>query len=165
MIGGLGLIVTGLAAAAALAAVSAPPATGDVEARGEALGAMIQSRLRADGPFFTPEERVVIERACGYRPGEWDGFEVSIDDHVLRCTDGRRVDTPEVRAVMAAAEPRIEARVEAIMESAEVRETIDRIAEDAAAIATREVDLAMARLEDLEIDVDVDIDHDPDPDE
>src|SRR5690349_24313884 len=132
MISGLGMSAVGVVIAGAVAVAAAPQgaqapagaaapgAAASAEASGEALGRTIESRLRADGPFFTPEERVVIERACGYAPGEWDGFEVSIDDGVLRCANGRRAEGPEVRAVLAAAEPRIEARVRRIMASADV---------------------------------------------
>jgi hypothetical protein len=167
MISGLGLSAVGAVIAGALAVAAAPQAAetpapdaeASAEASGEALGRTIESRLRADGPFFTAEERVVIERACGYAPGEWDGFEVSIDDGELRCTNGRRAEGPEVRAVLAAAEPRITARVGRVMASAEVAGAIARVAEVAAAEATREVALAMAELGD-ELDIDVDVDPD-----
>ena len=185
MIGGLGMGMTALAAAGALAAAvpqaaETAPASAEtaIEARaeqqGEALGRLIESRLRADGPFFTPGERAVIESACGYAPGEWDGFDVNISDETLTCTNGRRAEGPEIRAVLAAAEPRIEARVQALMASPEIREAIARIAEATAAEATSNLDLAAAELDGLEIDVDadpgegvdvdVDVDVDDDPD-
>ena len=169
MIGGLGLSALGVVIAGALAVAASPRGTqapaetaaseASADAAGEALGRTIESRLRADGPFFTAGERVVIERACGYGPGEWDGFEVSLHDDVLTCTNGRRAEGPEVRAVLAAAGPRIEARVERVMASAEVRGAIARVAEAAAAEATREVALAMAELDDA-LDVVVDVDPD-----
>lgn len=168
MISGLGLGAVGLTVAAALAAAVAPGVEARIEARaeqqGEELGRMIEGRLRADGPFFTPEERVVIERACGYAPGEWDGFEVNTHGNTLTCTNGRRADSPEVRAVMDVAGPRISARVGRIMDSAEVREAIDRIVEEATADAMRDVHVALANLDDLDIDVDVDPDPDSDDD-
>lgn len=196
MIGGLGLSAITLAAAGALAVAAVPQATetapseaassieARAEAQGEALGRLIETRLRAGGPFFTPGERAVIERACGYREGEWDGYDVNISDDVLTCTNGRRAEGPEVRAVLAAAEPRIEARVEALMASPEVRQAIARIAEEATAEALRNVDFAMAGLDDalagldgleievdadpgdgVDVDVDVDVDDDTDDDE
>jgi hypothetical protein len=135
----------------------APAAPASAEEAGERLGAMIERALRAEGPFFTEAEQAVIERACGYAPGSWDGFDVNISDDVLTCTNGRRADSAEVRAVLAAAEPRIEARVERMMASPEVAGAIARIAEQAAAEATRGIELAMAGLEDgPDIDVDVD---------
>jgi len=171
VISGLGLSALGVVIAGALAVAAAPQgaqapagaaapgAATSAEASGEALGRTIESRLRADGPFFTPEERVVIERACGYAPGEWDGFEISLGGDVLTCTNGRRAEGAEVRAVLAAARPRIEARVGRVMASAEVRGAIARVAEVAAAEATREIALAMANLDD-ELDIDVDVDPD-----
>lgn len=168
---GFGLGTIGLAAAGVLAALTAPvaPAAAQEDA-GERLGATIEQRLRAEGPFFMAEERAVIERACGYAPGSWDGFEISFDDGVLVCTNGRRADGPEVRAVLAAAEPRIEARVARVMASPEVSAAIARVAGEAGAEAARAVELAMAGLDEgdigsgEELDVDVDVDIDPDID-
>ena len=169
MISGLGLGAMGLTVAAALAAAVAPGTEARIEARaeqqGEELGRMIEGRLRADGPFFTDQERAVIERACGYAPGEWDGSDFSASNNVLTCENGRRVDSPEVRAVLETAGPRIGARVNRIMNSAEVRGAIDRIVEEATADAMRDVNLALASLDDLDIDVDVDPDPDPDDDD
>ena len=125
---------------AAIAPTRAPAAAADeIEDAGNRLGSMITSRLRAGGPFFTAEEQAVINQACGYAPGEWDGFEINMSDGRLTCTNGRRVDTPEVRRVLAAAEPRIERRVEEVMESAEVRGAIARISAEATARAHRAI--------------------------
>lgn len=132
-------------------------AAASAEEAGERLGEAIERGLRAEGPFFTEAERAVIERACGYAPGQWDGFDVNMDDDALICADGRRADGAELRAVLRAAGPRIEARVARMMASPEVAGAIARIAEQAAAEATRGIELAMAGLEDgLDIDVDVD---------
>ena len=120
----------------------------EVESAGARLGELITSRLRAGGPFFTNEEKAVIDRACGYAPGEWDGFELNTRDDVLICTDGRRVDTPEVRRVLDAARPRIERRVEEIMDSAEVRGAIARITSHATARAMRAMETAFAATDD-----------------
>lgn len=143
-----------IALAVTLAAPSAPAAADPATDAGDHLGTLINDRLRADGPFFTPPERAVIERACGYAPGSWDGFEININNGTLICTNGRRVEGPEIRAVLTAAEPRIEARVERLMASAEINEAIARVAEEAAAEALRGVELVMAGLEDVDVDVD-----------
>lgn len=138
----IGMICLALALPAALAGLAAPAgaAQGD-----EGLGDLVTSRLRADGPLFTPEERAVIDRACGYGPGEWDGFEFNTSNGILRCTNGRRVDSPEVRRVIRAAAPRIEARVSQVMASAEVREAIARVTERATVRAMREADRELRR--------------------
>ena len=173
---GFGLGVTGLAAVGLAAAALAMPPAAAQEDEGDRLGATIERQLRAEGPFFTPGERAVIERACGYAPGAWDGFEVNISGGVLTCTDGRRADSAEVRAVLAAAEPRIEARVARVMAAPEVAAAIARVAEQASAEALRAVELAMADFDGpeidvdvdpddaLDVDVDVDVDVDPDDD-
>lgn len=65
--------------------------------------------------FFTPEERAVIERACGYAPGSWSGVQVNMVGDTFFCTNGRQVSSPEVRAVMAAVSPRIDAYIDGVM--------------------------------------------------
>jgi hypothetical protein len=122
------------------------PAEAAIEARaeaaGERLGDEIQRAIRAGGPFFTAEERAVIERACGYPAGSYDGFEANMSDGVFTCTNGRRADSAEVRAVMAAAGPRIGARVAAAMDRPEVRAAIERVASEASAAALAAIDQA-----------------------
>lgn len=121
--------------------IAAPlPATAD-PGDDSGLGDEINRQLRADGPWFTPEEQAVIARACGYAPDEWDGFEISMNDDVLICANGRRIDNPEVRHVLRAAAPRISARVQRVMASPEVRGRIARITERATAAALRAVEL------------------------
>jgi hypothetical protein len=137
-VGTAALIALSIAAAASspAAAERAPRA----EAAGDRLGSTIEGAIRSEGPFFTVEERAVIERACGYAPGSWDGFEATMRDDAFVCRDGRRVDSPEVRAVMAAARPRIEARVERVMSSPHVRAAIDRVSDEATAEALASID-------------------------
>ena len=139
----IGVICLALAAPVALLGLGTP--AGAQPGDDEGLGDLIRQRLRAEGPFFNAEERAVIEQACGYAPGEWDGFELNLSNQVLRCTNGRRVDSPEVRRVIRAAEPRIEARVDRIMESADVRQAISRVTERATARAMRAMDAAFGK--------------------
>lgn len=163
----LGLGAAALLAGAVGLAVPGAPAAADPRGGEEALDTAIERQLRADGPFFTAEERAVIERACDYAPGEWDNFGVNMQGGALICANGRRVDSPEVRRVIRQASPRIEARVRRVMESAEVTAAIGRIAEEATAEALREAELALAGLDDLDIEVDVDgaLDLDSDTDD
>ncbi|HYG48249.1 MAG TPA: hypothetical protein VD846_09955 [Allosphingosinicella sp.] len=125
--------------ALALAAPAAAPARAGGEApasaREEALSTVIDRGLRSGGSWFTAEERALIERKCGYAPGEWDGFEANLSDGTFICRDGRRVEDAEMRALLRAAAPRIEARVEAVMKRADVTAAIARAAEAAAAEA------------------------------
>lgn len=124
----------------ALAFASPALASGPAQPQEEALSTLIDRNLRAGGSWFTPEERALIERKCGYAPGAWDGFEADLSDGTFICRDGRRVDDPEMRAVLKAAAPRIEARVEAVMARADVAAAIARVAEVAAARAMGEVE-------------------------
>jgi hypothetical protein len=123
------------ALALALAAAAAAPVQARAEAEQDELSALIDRELRSGGSWFTPAERGVIERKCGYAPGTWDGFEANLSRGTFVCRDGRVVDDPEVRAVLRAAAPRIEARVGAVMERADVAATIARVAGAAAARA------------------------------
>lgn len=127
-------------AALALALTGPAPASGPPQAQEEALSTLIDRNLRSGGSWFTSEERAVIERKCGYAPGEWDGFEANLSDATFTCRGGRVVDDPEMRAVLKAAAPRIEARVEAVMARADVAAAIGRVAEAAAAETLRQVE-------------------------
>ena len=120
--------------AAGLAATTLPAMA---ESGDQGLGRLIHQRLREGGPFFTGPEQAVINRACGYAPGEWDGFEANHQGDTFVCTNGRRVNDPEVRRVMRQAAPRISSRVNRVMASAEVRDRIDAIADEATERAMR----------------------------
>ena len=148
-IGGNRAAAMGLAAvlAVGLAAIIGPAAAARLaqdraEATGDRLSATIERAIHADGPFFTAEERAVIERACGYPAGSWDGYDANVSNGVLTCSNGRQVDNEEVRAVMEAAGPRIGARVRAAMARPEVRAAIAEVAREASAIALAALDEA-----------------------
>ena len=130
-----------LALAIIAAAALAAPATAHETDSHRSIGALVQQHLRAGGPFFTGADRALIERACGYAPGEWDGFALRHSDDVLICTNGRRVDDPEVRAATDRAAPRIARRVRTVMAREDVRPAIDRVA----ARATQRAMRALAR--------------------
>lgn len=130
-----------LAPLSALAAVLvlAAPAPASPSSGTDELSALINRELRAGGSWFTPAEQAVIVRKCGYRPGEWDGFEVRLTDGKLHCVNGRVADDAETRSLIRSAEPRIEARVDQVMARSDVRAAISRVARAAAAEAMREM--------------------------
>jgi hypothetical protein len=140
-------ILISAAALAALAAVagaaSGAPAAADRE--GEALSTLIDRELRSDGSWFTPAEQAVIVRKCGYRPGEWDGFEARLTGGRFHCANRRVVDDEEMRALIRAAEPRIEARVDRVMARPDVKAAISRVARAATAEAMREMEARRGR--------------------
>ncbi|MET1110138.1 MAG: hypothetical protein ABWX67_01280 [Allosphingosinicella sp.] len=140
-------ILSSAAALAAFAAVAgaAPGAPAATDREGEALSALINRELRSDGSWFTPAEQAVIARKCGYRAGEWDGFEARLTGGRFHCTNGRVADDEEMRALIRAAEPRIEARVEQVMARPEVEAAISRVTQAAAAEATRESEARRGR--------------------
>ena len=122
-----------------VAAFGLIPAAATATPESEALSRTINRELRAGGSWFTAEERALVERKCGYAPGQWDGFEVNISNNVLTCSNGRRVDDPEVRAMLRAASPRISARVREVMARPAVHAAIDRVARVATERALRRV--------------------------
>jgi hypothetical protein len=128
------VLVLAMAASTALSAESHEAQSRAAAAR---LDELIDRAIDRGGPFFTPKERDVIERACGYGPGTWNGSQVNMVRDVFHCTNGRRVSSPEVRAVMAAASPRIDAYVDAVMEQPEIVAAIERVAREAVAEQTR----------------------------
>jgi hypothetical protein len=116
------------------------PASGPGQEKHE-LSTLIDRNLRSGGSWFTPGEQAVIERKCGYAPGEWDGFEANLSNGRFTCRNGRVVAGDlEMEAVVGAAEPRIRARVEGVMARADVAAAIARVAQDAAAKALAEVE-------------------------
>jgi hypothetical protein len=131
-VGGNGFIV--VEARAMAATLQATPS--------QDLNRTIQRAIRADGPFFTPAEQAVINSKCGYAPGEWDGYDVYINDDSLRCKNGKRVDDPEMRALLEVAQPRIGRRVERVMARADVQAAIQRVSEDATRRALASIDHA-----------------------
>ncbi|HEY0086914.1 MAG TPA: hypothetical protein VGB65_13540 [Allosphingosinicella sp.] len=138
---GCALVASAVALGSGVADAEARPAGGAQEA-GDRLGARIEAAIKADGPFFTAEERTLIERKCGYPAGSWDGFEVNVSNGVLTCRGGKRVDDAEMRALLAVAEPRIGRRVETVMESAEVQDAIKAVADEAEREALAGIDEA-----------------------
>ena len=127
--------------AALFGALAAAPARAAPEQPAEArLDAAIQRAIRAEGPFLLRSERALLERKCGYAPGAWKGESFSMNDGVLRCENGRRVDDPEVRAMMKVVGPRIGRRVSAAMARPEVRAAIAAVASEASAKALAELD-------------------------
>jgi len=145
-------LALGLAAAGSLAmALSGgawaerPPAA--TKAAGDRLGAAIERAIRADGPFFAPRERALVEARCGYAPGSWDGFEANTEARAFICRDGRRIDDPEMRAMLAVACPRIERRVRTAMQREDVQGAIRAVSEQAQRQAWQSVDQAkIARI-------------------
>jgi hypothetical protein len=125
------------AMAAALAWPTAPAAAAD--RADPPLNRLIDGAIRAGGPLFSADERAVMADKCGTAPDRWDDFEVSFMNGVLHCANGRQVDDPEVRAIMARAQPRIRARVSAVMNRPHVKAAIDRTGREAAARALREL--------------------------
>ena len=137
--------ILGVCAAALAVAGCGSASAGErskAEAAGDRLGATIERAIKGEGPFFTAEERRVIEAKCGYAPGSWDGYEANVTNRVFVCRDGKRVDDAEMRALLAAAEPRIEKRVKAAMENPEIRRAIAAVAEEAEREALKAVDAA-----------------------
>jgi len=143
----LGLVAAGSLAMALTGGASAERPGLAAEAAGDRLGAAIERAIKGEGPFFTPEERALVEAKCGYARGSWDGFEANTRNGGFVCRDGRRIDDAEMRAMLAVAQPRIERRVRAAMQREDVQGAIRAVAEQAQRQALQAVDQAkIARL-------------------
>jgi hypothetical protein len=135
-----GLVAIGLAAASAGGSATAgrpDPAPSREQTAEVRLEQLIERGIRQGGPFFAVEERAVIETACGYAPGSFEGFTANFRDGTFVCSNGRTVDSPEIRAVMVSAGPRIEERVRRTVGSPEFREAVSAIARNASEQAMR----------------------------
>ncbi|HEX8191630.1 MAG TPA: hypothetical protein VF552_01900, partial [Allosphingosinicella sp.] len=81
-----GVAAIGLAAASAGGAASAASAAHEprtergMDAAERRLQRLVDAGIRDGGPFFTAEERAVIEQACGYEAGSFDGFTANMSD-------------------------------------------------------------------------------------
>ena len=96
-----------------------------------------------DRDLFSQREILVplIERKCGYAPGSWDGNNLNMSNGIMTCGNGRRVDDPEVRAMMEVAGGRISRRVNAVMQRPEIRNAIAAVARQASGEALAELDM------------------------
>jgi hypothetical protein len=130
------LLCIALVGVLAAGAAAAGPERGSAEAR---LEAVIKRAIHAEGPLLLASERALIERKCGYAPGQWDGNNFNMSNGVLHCSNGRKVDDPEVRAMMDVAGPRIGRRVSAAMARPEVKAAISAVAREASAEAMAEL--------------------------
>ena len=79
--------------------------------------------------IFTDGERAVVAARCGYG-AEWNGRNVVMNDGVLICSNGRRVNDPEVRAITARVGERVRVRVREAIDQAQVARTISRRARE-----------------------------------
>ena len=124
---------SGLVFVAALAVTTAVPSAyaHPGPAGQDQLNTVINRAIHEGGPFFTPAEQAVINRKCGYAPGQWDGNDFSINNGVFLCPNGRTVDDAEMRALLKVAQPRITARINAVMARPEIRAAIRETANKA----------------------------------
>lgn len=132
-----------LALSATIAFLCAVPATAQdhSETPEIRLSQTIHNAMEAEGDWLLPAERTMIDRKCGYSGADARRDSVTMTNGVLICSNGRRVDDPEVRAMMEAAGHRISRRVQAVMDSPAVRDAI-------AAISDRAVREALDSLRD-----------------
>jgi len=109
------------------------------------LGALVSAAYDQNKPALTEAERDLIGSKCGYASGEWKGRNIRMHDGVLDCGNGRRVDDPEVRTIMAAFGKRVRAHVDSVMKRVEVRRAISREAAEASRKAMRDGHVAQVR--------------------
>lgn len=126
------------AAVAASITLAGPAVAQDADAEAR-VDRAIDSAMEAEGPWLLPAEQALITRKCGYAPGSRDGESVSMSDGVLICANGRRVDDPEVRAMMRVAGPRISRRVRAVMDSPAVKNALSLVVDGAVERALKDL--------------------------
>lgn len=106
------------------------------------LAGMVAEAAGPEGPMITDAERATIRARCG---GGEDGDSITSRDGVLICKNGRRIDDPEVRAIVARAGERATAHVAAVMGRPEVAAAIRGGALDAARVSLARVDVEALR--------------------
>jgi hypothetical protein len=122
------VLTTALAAGFSL---GGPALAQDKDQAGNRLGRTIEQAMQAEGPWLLPAEQALIERKCGHKAGTGRSDSITMSNGVLLCANGRRVDDPEVRAMVAVAGPRISRRVSAVMDSPAVRNAISAVSDGA----------------------------------
>jgi|GEM_PF-3505484 len=103
----------------------------DADETGSRLGRTIEQAMKEEGPWLLAAEQALIARKCGYAAEIRGSDSITMSDGILICANGRRVDDPEVRAMVAAAGPRISRRVQAVMDSPGVRNALSLVADGA----------------------------------
>ncbi|MBX3564200.1 MAG: hypothetical protein KF730_06435 [Sphingomonas sp.] len=136
-------------AAAALAALGATmlataPATAPFHHE-DGLGAAIRAAGERQDPIVTKADKALIAAKCGYA-ADWDGHNISINDGVLKCADGRKIDDPEVRAMSKAISARADKYVEGIMSDPAVKRAMDGTIERETRAALEKVRAKLDRI-------------------
>lgn len=98
-----------------------------------ALKAAIDAAGAKHEPIVTPDDKALIAHKCGY--ATWDGKDISLNDGVLICKNGRRVADAETRALEVRISKRARAYANAVMGDPEVKRAINLVAKQ----ATKEV--------------------------
>lgn len=86
--------------------------------------------------MITDAERATIRAKCGGGEG---GDSITSRDGILICKNGRRIDDPEVRAIVTRVGDRAAAHVASVMAKPEVRQALSGEALRAARAALRDV--------------------------
>lgn len=112
--------IFGLLLAAASTGTAAPPAD---------VGPAHVKKTHQKEAVFTDSERALITARCGYG-SDWNGRDVRFENGVLVCSNSRRVDDPEVRALAERVGERVRARVREAMNRAQLARATSRRAHE-----------------------------------
>jgi len=106
------------------------------------VGRVVAEAIEREGPMITDAERATIRAKCG---GGEEGDSITSRDGVLICKNGRRVDDPEVRAIVARVGDRAAAHVASVMARPQVRQALSGEALRAARAALRDASREIGR--------------------
>ncbi|RYD49764.1 MAG: hypothetical protein EOP60_13160 [Sphingomonadales bacterium] len=108
------------------------------------LNAAIKHAGEKQDPIITKADKALIAAKCGYA-SDWDGDNISIDDGVLKCADGKKVEDAETRAMSKAISARAEKYVEGIMSDPAVKRAMDGTIERETRAALEKARIALKR--------------------
>lgn len=112
--------------------------------RDDELSAAIKSAGERQDPIVTKADKALIAAKCGYA-ADWNGDNISINNGVLKCANGKKVDDPEVRAMSKAISARAEKYVEGIMSDPAVKRAMDGTIERETKAALEKARVALKR--------------------
>ncbi len=95
-------------------------------------------------PIVTRADKAMIAAKCGYAP-DWDGDNISLNNGVLTCADGKKVSDDETRAMAKGISRRADKYVQGVMNDPAVKRAIDGTAQRAAKEAIEKAEKALAR--------------------
>jgi hypothetical protein len=101
--------------------------------------------LDEEGPILSQTDEAMIRAKCGTGPARNSG--IQFNGGALVCSNGRRVDDPEVRALAARIDSRVKAHLDRVMRRPEVKAALNGEVDARVRAALRQTDAELAKVD------------------